>query len=162
MRSATFLSAAVLAAAFFSSSFPVTTSRGVQIPAQRAQPRSNIRGSDGEPMVTRAYIDVVPMDLMAERNRQLQSLRSRVSQLEVEDMRLASAKPEIREQLARQVQVMNALLQYIGREQVDEGKSPAAMEVKQHLNEIEGKGNCQACHTSVMADSPRAQAHSGR
>ena len=162
MRPATFLSAAVLAAALFSHSFPVTKSQGLQATLQTPQPHLNIRGGDGEPMVTRAYIDVVPLELVAERNRQLESLRTRIAQLEVEDMRFAVAKPEIREQLARQAELMNALLQFIGREQADEGKSPAAMEVKRHLNEIEGKVNCQACHTGVLADSSLVRANSGR
>jgi hypothetical protein len=153
MRPATFLSASILVFALFSHSFFPTGSRGVQALSQKAQPHPSIQGNDGEPMVTRAFIDVVPLELMEERNRQLESLRSRVAQLEVEDMRLASAKPEIREPLARQVEIMNALLRYIASEQSDQAKSPAAIEVKRHLNEIEGKMNCQACHTGLVANS---------
>lgn len=161
MRPATFLSAAVLAAALFSHGFLPTNWQGVQTPPPKAQPRPSVRGGDGEPMVTRAYIDVVPLELLAERNRQLEFLRSRVAQLEVEDLRLASAKPEIREPLARQAEVMNALLRYATSEQSDQSKSPAALEVKHHLNEIEGKGNCQACHTGVVANSTIARSRSG-
>ncbi len=154
MRPATFLSASVLALALFTHSFFPTNSPGAQLTGlQKAEPHPAIRGGDGEPMVTRAYIDVVPLDVLAERNRQLESLRSRVAQLEVEAVRLGSAKPEIREHLARQGEMMNALLAYIGREQSDQAKSPAALEVKQHLNEIEGRMNCQACHTGVVAGS---------
>jgi hypothetical protein len=153
MRPATFLSASILVFALFSHSFFSTGSRGVQALSQKPQTHPSIQGNDGEPMVTRAFIDVVPLELMEERNRQLESLRSRVAQLEVEDMRLASAKPEIREPLARQVEIMNALLRYIASEQSDQAKSPAAIEVKRHLNEIEGKMNCQACHTGLVANS---------
>jgi hypothetical protein len=46
---------------------------------------------------------------------------------------------------------MNALLTYIDRERSDQGKSVAALEVQRHLNEIEGRVNCQACHTGVVA-----------
>ena len=153
MRPATFLCLAVLlsVAVFAHSFFPATQATqpwGAPLP----QSRPDLRGSDREPMVTRAYIEVVPLDLIAERNRDLESLRNRVTRVEMDDLRMASAKPELREQLARQVEIMNALLQFIQREQSDEGKSPAALEVKRHLNEIEGKMNCQACHTSVVAD----------
>jgi hypothetical protein len=48
---------------------------------------------------------------------------------------------------------MQALLHYIERAESDQGKSPAAIEVKRHLNEIEGKMNCQACHTDMVAES---------
>jgi hypothetical protein len=101
-------------------------------------------------MVTRAYIEVVPLDLVIQRNRQLEALRGRVKQAEMDDLTLASARPELREHVARQVEIMNALLQYIERQQSDEGKSPAAIQVQRHLNETEGKVNCQACHTRLV------------
>lgn len=154
MRLATFLALALLfsAALFAHSFFPANQS--AQSPmAPQIQTHPELRGSDREPMVTRAYIEVVPLDLIAERNQQLETLRNRITRLEMDDLKLASAKPDLREPLARQVEAMNALLQFVDRMQTDEGKSSTAVDVKRHLNEIEGKMNCEACHTGVVARS---------
>jgi hypothetical protein len=102
-------------------------------------------------MVTRAYIEVVPLDLLVERNRQLESLRRRVTRSEQEALALDTSNPTMREHLFQQIDTMQALLHYIERAESDQGKSPAALEVKRHLNEIEGKVNCGACHTGVVA-----------
>jgi hypothetical protein len=152
MRSATFLSVALLlsAALFAHSFFPKDAPLQGTI-AQIPHSRPDMRGSDGQPMVTRAYIEVVPLDLLVERNKQLEYLRGRVTQGELDALKLSSSNRGLREHLFRQIDTMQALLHYIERAESDQGKSPAALEVKRHLNEIEGKVNCGACHTGVVA-----------
>lgn len=152
MRSTTFLSVALLlsAALFGHSFFPKNEPMQGTI-AQIPHPRMDMRGSDGQPMVSRAYIEVVPLDLLVERNKQLEYLRDSVTQGELDALKLSSSNPAIREHLFRQTDTMQALLHYIERAQSDQGKSPEALEVKRHLNEIEGKVNCGACHTGVVA-----------
>jgi hypothetical protein len=151
MRPVTFLSVALLlsAALFAHSFFPGNTlTQGIgQIP----HPRPDMRGNDGQPMVTRAYIEVVPLDLLAERNKKLESLRGSITRAEQEALTLSYSSPAMREHLFRQVDTMRALLHYIESAESDQGKSPAALEVKRHLNDIEGKVNCGACHTGVVA-----------
>jgi hypothetical protein len=151
MRSVTFLSIALLLSAglFAHSFFPGNTlTPGI---AQIPHPRPDMRGSDGQPMVTRAYIEVVPLDVLVERNKQLEYLRGRVKTAEQEALTLNSSNPAMREHLFRQIDTMQALLHYIEGAESDQGKSPTALEVRRHLNDIEGKMNCGACHTGVVA-----------
>lgn len=140
------LSAALFAHSFFPKDAP--TPGGI---AQMSHPRPDMRGSDSQPMVTRAYIEVVPLDLLVERNKQLEYLRGRVTQGELDALKLSSSNPAMREHLFRQIDTMQALLHYTERAESDQGKSPAALAVKRHLNEIEGKVNCEACHTQLVA-----------
>jgi hypothetical protein len=155
MRTA-FLCVALLGVTLFAHSFFPNNAPTQGAVAQIPHPRPDMRASDGQPMVTRAYIEVVPMDVLVERNKDLELLRGRVTRAEADALKLSSSNPAMREHLFRQIDTMRALLQYIGREESDQGKSPAAIEVKRHLNEIEGKMNCQACHTGVVAESVAA------
>lgn len=94
-------------------------------------------------MVTRAYIEVIPLDLLVERNRQLEFLRGRVTRAEQEALTLSYSSPAMREHLFQQLDTVQALLRYIERAESDQGKSLATLEVKRHLNDIEGKVNCE-------------------
>ncbi|HVO63807.1 MAG TPA: hypothetical protein VMT53_22985 [Terriglobales bacterium] len=155
MRPVTFLSVAfplsaiLLAQSYFPSHLPSLQPTLSQI----AQARPDTRGSDGERMVTRAEIRVLPLDVAAERINELESLRGRVTRAESDALKLSSSAPAMREHLFRQIEIMQALLQFVEREQSDQGKSPAAIEVERHLNDIEGRVNCNACHMRVVASS---------
>jgi hypothetical protein len=155
MRTA-FLCVALLSAFLFAHSFFPNNAATQGTIAQMPHPRPDMRGSDGQPMVTRAYIEVVPMDVLVERDKDLELLRGRVTRAEADALKLSSSNLALREHLFRQIDTMKALLHYIERAESDQGKSPAAIEVKRHLNEIEGKMNCQACHTGVVAQSAAA------
>jgi hypothetical protein len=117
--------------------------------SQRASDSQNI--GDGVRMWRRAEIRVMPLDLVAADRAELQSLRARIAEAEVDATRLSSSDPAVREQLSRQLQLMKALLSYAERQDSDQGKSPAALEVQQHLNRIEGQTMCEACHNRIVA-----------
>jgi hypothetical protein len=53
--------------------------------------------------------------------------------------------------LYRQQQLLKALLSFAERQESNAGKGPAALDVQRHLNEIEGKVMCEACHTGMVA-----------
>jgi hypothetical protein len=153
MRPVTFLSVAfcltavLFAQSYMPSRFPTVQRHLSQVPETRPE----IRASDGERMVMRAAIRVLPLDVLSERQTELERLRARVTKGELEALQLSATSPAVREHLLRQLDTMQALLKYIEREQSDQGKSPAALRVQQHLNEIEGRVNCQACHSPVIA-----------
>jgi hypothetical protein len=105
----------------------------------------------GERMWRRAEIRVVPLDLYLANKVELDSLRVRVEQAQADAARLESAEPAAREQLYRQGQLLKALLKFAERQESNAGKGPTALEVQRHLNDIEGKGMCEACHTGVVA-----------
>jgi hypothetical protein len=108
-------------------------------------------GGDAVRMWRHAQIRVVPLDLFASDKAELESLRARVLQSERDAARL-SPDPASREQLARQLQLMKALVSYAERSQSDQGKSPTAVDVQSRLNRIEGLTMCEACHAGVVAD----------
>ena len=114
--------------------------------------------SDGERMWSRAQIRVVPLDVARANREEMQSLRDRVAQAEGETLKLSSHNPQVREHLYRQDDLIRALLNYAERQNSDQGKSLAALDVQRHLNEIEGRTNCGACHTRVIATRKPAPA----
>jgi hypothetical protein len=116
-----------------------------------SQTRPDVWSSDGERMWSRAHIRVIPLDVVAANKTELESLRNRVSRAELDTWKLASSYPAIREQLYRQVELNRALLQYAERQDSEAGKSSAALQVQRHLNEIEGRRYCEACHAQVIA-----------
>lgn len=122
----------------------------------RGTPRSNQmmpahQAGAGERMWRRAEIRVVPLDLYLANKVELDSLRARVEQAQADAAKLEPAEPAAREQFYRQVQLLKALLKFAERQESNAGKGPTALEVQRHLNDIEGKVMCEACHTSVVA-----------
>ncbi len=115
------------------------------------------RSDTGERMWRRAEIRVVPLDLYLANKVELDSLRARVAQAQADAAKLEPAEPATREQLHRQMQLLKALLNFAERQESNAGKGPAALDVQRHLNEIEGKVMCEACHSGMVARraSPR-------
>jgi hypothetical protein len=113
------------------------------LPAQRPE--------TGDRMWRRAEIRVVPLDLYLANKVELDSLRARVAQAQADAAKLEPAEPAAREQLHRQLQLLRALLNFAERQESNAGKGPAALEVQRHLNEIEGKVMCEACHSGMVA-----------
>jgi len=105
----------------------------------------------GERMWRRAEIRVVPLDLYLANKVELDSLRARVEQAQADAGRMEPPDPAARELLYRQQQLLKALLNLAGRQESNAGKGPAVLDVQRHLNEIEGKVQCEACHTGVVA-----------
>jgi hypothetical protein len=125
-------------------------------PPQSSSPRfsaPDVKTGDELRMKSRAQIQVVPIDLLVSNNAELQSLRARVAQAEAETDRLEIADPAIREQFSRQLQLLRSLLHLAEMQQADAGKSPTALEVQQHLNNIEGRTRCEACHGRIILKS---------
>jgi len=117
--------------------------RGQLITAQQSG------GSDG--MSRRAEIRVVPLDLYLANTVELDSLRARVEQTQADMARLEPPEPATRELLFRQQQLLKALLNLAQRQESNAGKGPTVLEVQRHLNEIEGRVMCEACHTGIVA-----------
>ena len=115
--------------------------------SQRSQP------GDGVRMWRRAQIVVNPLDVMVANRAELSSLRTRAARIEADSALVNPSDPAVREQLEKQLQLINSLLSFAERTQSDSGKGPAALEVQRHLNDIEGKVNCEACHTGVVAQA---------
>ena len=113
------------------------------IPAQQ----SGVR----EPMWRRAEVRVVPLDLYLANKVELDSLRARVGQAQADAARLEPPDPAARELLYRQQQLLKALLNLAQRQESNAGKGSTVLEVQRHLNEIEGKLMCEACHTGMVA-----------
>lgn len=111
----------------------------------------------GERMWRRAEIRVVPLDLYLANKVELDSLRARVEQAQADAARMEPPDPAARELLYRQQQLLKALLNLAGRQESNAGKGPAVLEVQRHLNEIEGKVQCEACHTGVVARQASAR-----
>jgi hypothetical protein len=114
-------------------------------------PQHRQRNGDTVRMWKRAEIRVIPADLLASNEAELQSLRDRVARSEMESVRLAPADRSVREQLSRQRQLLYALLAYAERLDSDRGKSPTALEVQKNLNHMQGQRMCETCHTRVVA-----------
>jgi hypothetical protein len=152
MRSAVFASTVLLLAAVLlaQGSFRSQNISGLQS-SQQAQRPSDFPNSDGVRMWRRAQIRVVPLDIAVANSVKLESLRNRVAQAERDALRLNPRDPITRKQLDKQLQLMQELLSYADSQDSDAGKSRAALEVQRHLNQIEGKLYCQACHTEVIA-----------
>jgi hypothetical protein len=107
--------------------------------------------STGERMWRRAEIRVVPLDLYLANRVELDSLRARVEQTQADAAKLEAPDPAARELLYRQQQLLKVLLNLAERQESNAGKGPTALEVQRHLNEIEGRVLCEACHTGVVA-----------
>lgn len=104
-------------------------------------------------MWRRAEIQVLPLDMAAANRAELESLRRRVASVEAESVagNVYLIDPAVRERLAQQLQLIRALLSYAERRESDEGKSQVALQVQRHLNRIEGKMACEACHPSLVS-----------
>ena len=157
MRSVAFLIALCVVSALVLAqtlSDPAWTARGrpSSSPLMLAQ-----QTGEGERMWRRAEIRVEPLDLYLANKVELDSLRARVQQAQADAARLEPPEPAARELLYRQQQLLKALLNLAQRQESNAGKGPAVLEVQRHLNEIEGKVMCEACHTGVVAQrtSPR-------
>ena len=109
----------------------------------------------GDRMSRRAEIRVVPLDLYLANKVELDSLRARVEQAQADAARLEPPDPAARELLYRQQQLLKALLGLAQRQESNAGKGSTVLDVQRHLNEIEGKVMCEACHTSVVARQAR-------
>jgi len=105
----------------------------------------------GDRMWRRAEIRVVPLDLYLANKVELDSLRARVERAQADAARLEPPDPAARELLYRQQQLLKALLGLAQRQESNAGKGSTVLDVQRHLNEIEGKVMCEACHTSVVA-----------
>ncbi len=111
----------------------------------------------GESMWRRAEIRVVPLDLYLANKVELDSLRARVEQAQADAARMEPPDPAARELLYRQQQLLKSLLNLAGRQESNAGKGPTVLDVQRHLNEIEGKVQCEACHTGVVARQASAR-----
>jgi hypothetical protein len=158
MRSVALLSVALLLTVllFAKAYLPNTSTSSEPAAPKIAQTRLDI-GGDGERMWTRAEIRVLPLELVSQRRVQLDSLRARVAEAKADDLALARANPRLRKNVVRDINLMYGLLSYIEHEGSDQGKTIAAIEVQKHLNEIEGRVNCSACHSGVVARSTSAK-----
>ncbi len=124
---------------------PQNPPAGDQLPAQSAY------GHNGS-MWRLAEVRIVPFDVAAAQRKELGSLRARVELAKVQCAKLNPSDPEMREQLARQIELMDALLLWADRQSSDEGKSPTAIQVQQHLNNIQGTIQCEACHAGLIGE----------
>jgi hypothetical protein len=121
-------------------------------PAATASQRiPDSRSNDGVRMWRRAEIRVVPLDIAAANRAELLSLRDRQARIEADSTMLELSDPAVRQLISRQLQLSRAALAYAERQDSDHGKSPAALDVQRHLNQIEGQMMCEACHTAVVA-----------
>jgi len=109
-------------------------------------------------MASRAEIRVVPVDVAEANHAELASLRSRQAQLEANEHALSTFDPAIREQLRQQDQLIRALLSFAEKQDSDRGKNTVAVEVQRHLNEIEGRTMCEACHRQIVAGATASRA----
>ncbi|MBZ5596707.1 MAG: hypothetical protein LAN83_00150 [Acidobacteriia bacterium] len=153
MRTATFLFAlSFVTVLMLADSSSVWQPAAVQsVPVQLTQRETDLQSGDGVRMWRRAEIRVMPVDLVAADKAELQSLRTRIAEAEVDAARLAPSDPAVREQFSRQIQLMKALLTFAERQDSNQGKSPTALQVQQHLNQIEGQVMCEACHNRILA-----------
>jgi hypothetical protein len=97
-----------------------------------------------------AEVRVVPFDVAVANRKELGSLRARVELAKIECGKLNASDPAVREQFARQIELMDSLLAWADKQSSDTGKTPTAIEVQQHLNNIEGKVQCEACHGGLI------------
>jgi len=151
MRITTFLCALSLVAVVL-----VTKTSSYQyptlVPIAQLQSRASSAG-DGVQMWRRAEIQVVPLDLAIANRAELDSLRRRVERVEADAVagNVYLTDPAVRERLTQQLQLIRALLSYAERRDSDQGKSQVALQVQHHLNRIEGRMACEACHPSLVS-----------
>jgi len=122
------------------------------VPIAQLQSRASSAG-DGVQMWRRAEIQVVPLDLAIANRAELDSLRRRVERVEADAVagNVYLTDPAVRERLTQQLQLIRALLSYAERRDSDQGKSQVALQVQHHLNRIEGRMACEACHPSLVS-----------
>ena len=104
-------------------------------------------------MRSRVQIQVLPLDQLAADRALIRSFRERVAQAEAETNKLDLSDPAVREQVLRQQQLLRALFKFAEMQYGDAGKSPTALEVQNHLNEIAGQTMCAACHGRIVLKS---------
>ena len=128
-------------------------------PLQQASPDERMQNLPGQSayghtgsMWRLAEVRVVPLDVAAVQTKELATLRARVELAKLEYAKLSPADSAVREQLARQMELLDDLLRWADRESSDEGKSATAIQVQQHLNNIEGKVQCESCHGGIIGD----------
>jgi hypothetical protein len=161
MRTPVFLFAVLLTTIFLVAESPFTSppfgneQSATQSAQPAASPRSadpqHSRSGDGVRMWRRAEVHIVPTDMAVANRVELESLRTRAARCEA-DVASLNSDPATREQLQKQLQLIRSLLTYAERNESDAGKSPTALEVQRHLNEIEGRVSCESCHAGVVAE----------
>ena len=138
---------------FFLAVLMLAQTPGSQLPPlQSGQPPADSAYGHTGSMWRLAEVRITPFDLAAAQRRELGSLRARVELAKVECEKLNASDPAVREQLARQIELMESLLAWAERQNSDQGKSPTAIQVQQHLNSIEGKVHCEACHSGLVGE----------
>jgi len=161
MRSAAFLLALCVVGALMLAQTlanPAVVDRTVPGANQIAnQMMSSHQVGSGDRMWRRAEIRVMPLDLYLANKVELDSLRARVEQAQADAARMEPPDPAARELLYRQQQLLKALLNLAARQESNAGKGPAVLDVQRHLNEIEGKTQCEACHIGVVARNTSAR-----
>lgn len=123
----------------------------LSVPETLPQYQTFPRSGDGIHMWRTAAIRVMPLDLVSHNRATLDSLRNQVALAETEAMKLSTRDPLVREQLSKQLQLLCQLIDFAELQESDRGKSPAALQVQHHLNQIEGQLMCEACHADVSA-----------
>jgi hypothetical protein len=96
---------------------------------------------------------VLPLDVAVANRAELSSLEERVKEVRIDSTRIELSDPAVRQQVFRQLRLLDDLLKYAQRQGSDQGKSRTASDVQQHLNQIEGQTMCEACHTKNVADA---------
>lgn len=129
-------------------------------PSGRDIPAHSAYGHAGS-MWRLAEVRVVPFDVAIANRKELNLLRARVELAKVEYVKLNPTDPVVREQLSKQIELMDSLLAWADHQNSDTGKSPTAVEVQQHLNNIEGKVQCEACHSGLLGQMQQPSPVSG-
>jgi len=106
------------------------------------------KGNEAGRMWRRAEIRVVPLDRVSANRAELQSLRERVAQAELDGIGLGLSDPAVQR---RQLYLMKELLRVAERQESNQADSPTALEVQRRLNRIEGQVMCEACHSGIVA-----------
>jgi hypothetical protein len=157
MRPSSFLFAVGLVAVLaFAGSLPSrqdASPSGTPVQAAQNAPDS-WKGNDSGRMWRRAEIRVVPLDRVSANRAELQSLRERVAQEELEGIGLGLSDPAMHR---RQLYLMKDLLRFAERQESNQAESPTAMEVQRRLNRIEGQIMCEACHSGIVASVDTAK-----
>jgi hypothetical protein len=129
-------------------------------PSGRDLPAQSAYGHAGS-MWRLAEVRVVPFDVAIANRKELGTLRARVELAKIESGKLNPSDSAVREQLASQIELMDSLLAWADHQASDTGKSPTAVEVQQHLNNIEGKVQCEACHSGLIGQMQQPGPASG-
>ena len=163
MRNATFLLALYLAGVLALAQISSLPKESL-VPQPGTAIRQQAPDSRGDSvrMWSRAEIRVVPLDVVAANRVELQSLRDRQAWIEAETRKLEVSDPAVREQISRQLELIRAVLAFADRQDSNYGKGSYAIEVQRRLNQIEGRMMCDACHTSVVAETDPRRDHGGR